>query len=86
MSRPVSSPVGLHRVLEPAGESLPQAACRLDATSPLWPDEARVSTRLADDRRRTAQTRYSDRAQEVRMGVKKSESDCLHRPGRVTLS
>ncbi|CCH73229.1 L-erythro-3,5-diaminohexanoate dehydrogenase (fragment) [Nostocoides australiense Ben110] len=43
MSRPVSSPVGLHRVLEPAGESLPQAACRLDATSPLWPDEVRVA-------------------------------------------
>ncbi|HEX5017718.1 MAG TPA: L-erythro-3,5-diaminohexanoate dehydrogenase [Actinomycetes bacterium] len=37
-----SSPVGLHRVLEPAGV-LPQAAQRLDATPELWPDEVRVA-------------------------------------------
>jgi L-erythro-3,5-diaminohexanoate dehydrogenase len=36
-----SSPVGLHRVLEPAGV-LPQAARRLDARRELWPDEVRV--------------------------------------------
>ena len=36
-----SSPVGLHRVLEPTGV-LPQAALRLDATPELWPDEIRV--------------------------------------------
>ncbi len=36
-----SSPVGLHRVLEPAGV-LPQAAHRLDASPELWPDEVRV--------------------------------------------
>jgi L-erythro-3,5-diaminohexanoate dehydrogenase len=36
-----SSPLGLHRVLEPAG-ALPQAAWRLDATPELWPDETRV--------------------------------------------
>ncbi len=36
-----SSPVGLHRVLEPAGV-LPQAATRLDAGPELWPDEVRV--------------------------------------------
>ncbi len=36
------SPLGLHRVLEPAGV-LPQAAWRLDASPALWPDEARVS-------------------------------------------
>ena len=36
-----SSPVGLHRVLEPAGV-LPQAATRLDADPELWPDEVRV--------------------------------------------
>ncbi len=36
-----SSPVGLHRVLEPAGV-LPQAAWRLDPSAPLWPDEVRV--------------------------------------------
>jgi L-erythro-3,5-diaminohexanoate dehydrogenase len=35
------SPVGLHRVLEPAGV-LPQAAQRLDARPELWPDEVRV--------------------------------------------
>ena len=37
-----SSPVGLHRVLEPPGV-LPQAAQRLDASPELWPDEIRVS-------------------------------------------
>lgn len=36
-----SSPVGLHRVLEPAGV-LPQAAARLDVRPELWPDEVRV--------------------------------------------
>ena len=36
-----SSPVGLHRVLEPAGV-LPQAARRLDAGPDLWPDEIRI--------------------------------------------
>jgi L-erythro-3,5-diaminohexanoate dehydrogenase len=36
-----SSPVGLHRVLEPTGV-LPQAAVRLDADPALWPDEVRV--------------------------------------------
>ena len=39
-----SSPVGLHRVLDPSGErvTLPQAAQRLDASAPLWPDEVRI--------------------------------------------
>jgi L-erythro-3,5-diaminohexanoate dehydrogenase len=37
-----SSPVGLHRVLEPAGAALPQAARRLDARPEIWPDEVRV--------------------------------------------
>ena len=36
-----SSPVGLHRVLEPHGV-LPQAAARLDAGPEIWPDEVRV--------------------------------------------
>lgn len=35
------SPLGLHRVIEPAGV-LPQAAWRLDASPRLWPDEVRV--------------------------------------------
>jgi L-erythro-3,5-diaminohexanoate dehydrogenase len=38
-----SSPVGLHRVLEPAGASLSQAAQRLDARPELWPDEVRIA-------------------------------------------
>jgi L-erythro-3,5-diaminohexanoate dehydrogenase len=40
-----SSPVGLHRVLEPTGDgiTLPQAAQRLDARAQLWPDEVRVA-------------------------------------------
>jgi L-erythro-3,5-diaminohexanoate dehydrogenase len=37
----VSSPLGLHRVLAPAGV-LPQAAWQLDARRDLWPDEVRV--------------------------------------------
>ncbi len=37
----VSSPIGLHRVLEPAGV-LPQAAHRLDPSAEIWPDEVRV--------------------------------------------
>ncbi len=36
-----SSPLGLHRVVEPA-ESLPQAAAVLDAGPELWPDEVRI--------------------------------------------
>jgi L-erythro-3,5-diaminohexanoate dehydrogenase len=36
------SPVGLHRVLEPAGV-LPQAGWRLDTSPVLWPDEVRVA-------------------------------------------
>ena len=44
MSSP-SSPVGLHRVLEPTGGSitLPQAARRLDARPELWADEVRIA-------------------------------------------
>ena len=37
-----SSPIGLHRVLEPAGV-LPQAATRLDASPSIWPDEVRIA-------------------------------------------
>ncbi len=36
------SPLGLHRVLEPAGV-LPQAAWRLDPRPAIWPDEVRVA-------------------------------------------
>jgi L-erythro-3,5-diaminohexanoate dehydrogenase len=39
--RAPGSPVGLHRVLEPAGV-LPQAAERLDTRADLWPDEVRI--------------------------------------------
>ena len=37
-----SSPVGLHRVTDPAGAALPQAARVLDAGAELWPDEVRI--------------------------------------------
>lgn len=37
-----SSPIGLHRVIAPAG-SLPQAAERLDDSPDVWPDEVRIS-------------------------------------------
>jgi L-erythro-3,5-diaminohexanoate dehydrogenase len=36
------SPLGLHRVQEPAGV-LPQAAWRLDARPAIWPDEVRIA-------------------------------------------
>ena len=36
-----SSPIGLHRVLTPAGV-LPQAAEVLDAGAEIWPDEVRI--------------------------------------------
>jgi L-erythro-3,5-diaminohexanoate dehydrogenase len=38
----MSSPVGLHRVLDPRGAALPQAARRLDPRPEIWPDEVRV--------------------------------------------
>jgi L-erythro-3,5-diaminohexanoate dehydrogenase len=38
------SPLGLHRVIEPAGV-LPQAAWRLDPRPEIWPDEVRVRVR-----------------------------------------
>ncbi len=41
---PRSSPIGLHRVLEPVGV-LPQAATRLDTDPRLLPDEVRVRVR-----------------------------------------
>lgn len=41
MSSQESSPIGLHRVLEPAGV-LPQAAQRLDSSPQLAPDEVRI--------------------------------------------
>jgi L-erythro-3,5-diaminohexanoate dehydrogenase len=37
-----ASPLGLHRVLQPAGV-LPQAAWRLNARPAIWPDEVRIS-------------------------------------------
>jgi L-erythro-3,5-diaminohexanoate dehydrogenase len=39
--RDAYSPLGLHRVLEPAGV-LPQAAWRLDPRPEIWPDEVRI--------------------------------------------
>ncbi len=46
--RSASSPVGLHRVLEPTGDAitLPQAARRLDPSPQLWPDEVRIEIEM----------------------------------------
>jgi L-erythro-3,5-diaminohexanoate dehydrogenase len=46
--RAASSPVGLHRVLEPTGEhiTLPQSAQRLDATPAIWEDEVRIDVEI----------------------------------------
>ncbi len=38
-----SSPVGLHRVTDPAGAALPQAAQTLEAAPELWPDEVLIA-------------------------------------------
>jgi L-erythro-3,5-diaminohexanoate dehydrogenase len=40
-----SSPIGLHRVVEPAGV-LPQAARRLDPSPEIWPDEVRIAVEV----------------------------------------
>lgn len=37
-----SSPLGVHRVIEPEGSTLPQAARVLDARPEIWPDEVRI--------------------------------------------
>ncbi len=42
MHTSASSPLGLHRVLAPAGGTLPQAAAVLDADPEIWPDEVRI--------------------------------------------
>jgi L-erythro-3,5-diaminohexanoate dehydrogenase len=43
-----SSPVGLHRVLEPSGDqiTLPQSARRLDASPAIWEDEVRIDVEI----------------------------------------
>ncbi|MGL5930489.1 MAG: L-erythro-3,5-diaminohexanoate dehydrogenase [Dermatophilaceae bacterium] len=41
-----ASPIGLHRVVDPAGAALPQAARVLDAGPELWPDEVRVEVEV----------------------------------------
>lgn len=45
--REPTSPVGLHRVLEPGGttRTLPQSAHRLDPSPDLYPDEVRIAVR-----------------------------------------
>ncbi len=47
--RATGSPLGMHRVLDPAGAApppLPQAARRLDTCAQLWPDEVRINVEL----------------------------------------
>ena len=47
-TRGESSPVGLHRVLEPSGDqiTLPQTAQRLDASPQIWADEVRIDVEV----------------------------------------
>ena len=48
ITRGESSPVGLHRVLEPSGDqiTLPQTAQRLDASPQIWADEVRIDVEV----------------------------------------
>ena len=48
ITRGQSSPVGLHRVLEPSGDqiTLPQTAQRLDASPQIWADEVRIDVEV----------------------------------------
>lgn len=48
IARGESSPVGLHRVLEPSGDqvTLPQTAQRLDASPQIWADEVRIDVEV----------------------------------------
>src|SRR4051812_43483155 len=65
------SPVGLHRVLAPAGV-LPQAALRLDTRRELWPDEVRIRVeRLNLDAasHRQLQARHQGNGEAVRAEV-----------------
>jgi L-erythro-3,5-diaminohexanoate dehydrogenase len=79
-----SSPIGLHRVLEPRG-ALPQAAQRLDARSEIWPDEVRVRVeRLNLDAAsfRQLATRHAGDGHAVREEVRRiiSERGKMHNP------
>jgi hypothetical protein len=86
------SPLGLHRVLEPAGV-LPQAAWRLDASPGLWPDEVRVSVERAIAQAAGAvdmvvSTVFADGGQggldesrRVNLGIR--GKTCNHRSGQV---
>ena len=48
LERGQSSPVGLHRVLEPSGDqiTLPQSAQRLDVSPQIWADEVRIDIEI----------------------------------------
>jgi len=48
ITRGESSPVGLHRVLEPSGDqiTLPQTAQRLDTSPQIWADEVRIDVEV----------------------------------------
>jgi len=48
ITRAESSPVGLHRVLQPSGDqiTLPQTAQRLDASPQIWADEVRIDVEV----------------------------------------
>jgi L-erythro-3,5-diaminohexanoate dehydrogenase len=76
-----SSPLGLHRVLEPQGV-LPQAATRLDPRPEIWPDEVRIDVEPlnldAASYRQLAEKHHSDGA-----GVRAEVLDIVATRGKM---
>jgi L-erythro-3,5-diaminohexanoate dehydrogenase len=78
LARGVSSPYGLHRVLEPAGV-LPQQAVRLDATPQPWPDEVIIGVeRLNLDAASFRQLRTEHGA-----GIREAVLEIVERRGKM---
>ena len=84
-----SSPVGLHRVLEPSGEqiTLPQAAQRLDASPQIWADEVRIDIETlnldAASYRQLAGTHRTARDQVDGSAIRESVLDIVAKRGKM---
>ena len=84
-----SSPVGLHRVLEPSGEqiTLPQAAQRLDASPQIWADEVRIDIETlnldAASYRQLAGTHRTARDQVDGSAIRESVLDIVANRGKM---
>ena len=82
---PAASPVGLHRVLEPAGV-LPQAAQRLDTRRELWPDEVRVRVErlnLAAASFRQLERKHHDKGADAAAAVRAEVLDIVAARGKM---